>query len=752
MRQSEQELWAALEAAQATEGHEAQQAQLEDVVRHADAGGFPRLAFAARRALASAYCVGRQWDRAFPLFSRCLSEHDARKREFSPAEEASLRSWYCWIIQSMAEFPAISLPQIYAALDDVEQRYQAAGQNLREVYETRRSVAHIAADWQQEEHYFRQWMAAGGPGPGLWDFALQVDRLTDRGADAAAYELAAPVLAGARTFGGPPVPVWIDMLLPLARLGRNAEARQAFRGARRNIFRDVYRFEYSGKLIEFCALTGNLDAGLDLVSAMMWGFDTLNRPTGRMDFAASVAVQMQQMVGAGRGDEPVRWSKQDQDEHVTAAQLLERMRGIALDLAAQFDARNGTTAQGDRVRARLAAQPVGRIGLGGVSFRVRLPIPPGLPAEDLLSRAEWHLDRGQREVARDHLRALGQPPPHLAARRSHLLALLDGGADAGPEMSRLAEEYQAADDLTRMLLCYCDVAMWMADHDRHDAALPSITPLHELTPKLPDQRTAALIEFTFACVVMPSDADAGDQALARGAHHAANSGDPYVVAKIVRNQVHRALVTNKPPEQAIALATTMRDAAFASGWLKHAVLAFDYLETAHARAGTTAAHHRALDAQIAQLPPDTPHWVRACFGYGRARGFMGNGRAADAVPAFEQLIAEERPGGVPAEHWHWLAQAYFAAGRLDDAVDAADIDADWLDTLQERGRLGTMGDANRKLLVECYQRLGDPEGVQEQLEILGRNARKRDDGDLLAYVHAQTDQVRRAMVAPVRPA
>lgn len=69
------------------------------------------------------------------------------------------------------------------------------------------------------------------------------------------------------------------------------------------------------------------------------------------------------------------------------------------------------------------------------------------------------------------------------------------------------------------------------------------------------------------------------------------------------------------------------------------------------------------------------------------------------MPAFEQLIAEERPGGVPAEHWHWLAQAYVAAGRLDDAIDAADIDADWLDTLRERGSLGnpSMADTNRKL-------------------------------------------------------
>jgi tetratricopeptide (TPR) repeat protein len=745
MSHDEAELWAALEAAQATGSHEAEQAQLEDVVRHADAGGFSRLAFVARRALASAYCVGRQWDRAFPLFARCLSEHDSRVREFSPAEAASLRSWYCWIIQSMAEFPAIGLPRIYAALDDVEQRYRAAGQNLREVYETRRSVAHIAADWEQEDHYFRQWLAAGGPDPGgLWDFALQVDRLTDRGADAAAYELAAPVLAGARTFGVPPVPVQIDMLLPLARLGRHAEARQAFRRARRDIFRDVYRFEYSGKLIEFCALTGNLDAGLDLVSAMMWGFPTLNRPTGRMGFAASVAVLMQQMVEAGRGAEPIGWSKQDPDEYVTAAQLLEQMRGIALDLAARFDARNGTTAQGDLVRARLAAQPVGRIRVGAAQFRVRRPIPPGLPAEELLSRAEWHFYREQRAVARDHLRALGQPPAHLAARRAHLLAMMDDGPDAGADLHDSAEQYQAADDLIGMMLCLCDVAVWMSDDGRQDAAVGVVTQMREALHKQPDQRAIALAEVAFAFVVVRSDPGAADEALARGAHHAAESGDPHVVAKVARLQVHRTLALEKPPEQVIALATTLRDAAFAAGWPANVVRAFDYLETAHARAGTTAAHHQAIDAQIAQLPPGTPQLVRVGFGYAQARGFLANGRAADAVPALEQLIAEERPGGVPAEHWNWLAQAYFAAGRLDDAVDAADVDADWLDELQDRGSLATpsMADENRKLLVECYRRLGEPDGVSEQLEILGRKARERDDAALQAYVHALVGHVR----------
>ncbi|MFC3490968.1 hypothetical protein [Glycomyces rhizosphaerae] len=754
MSHRELELWAALESAHAVEDNEIQQAQLEDVVSGAEAGGFARLAFVARRALANAYCVGRQWDRAFPLFARCLSEHDARRHELDPREEAELRSWYCWIIQSMAEFPAIGLPRINGALDDVELRFRAAGQNLREVYALRRSVAHIAGDWEQEQQYFRQWLAADGPDRmHLWDFALQVRRLTDRGDDAAAYELAAPVLAGARTFDEPPVPVQIDMLLPLARLGLHSESRRAFRLARRGITRDVYRYEYSGKLIEFCALTGNLDAGLETLSMMMWGFPTLNRPTGKMDFAVATAVLMRQMVDAARGDEPVGWAKQGEDEYVNAAQLLERTRGIALDLAAQFDARNGTTAQGDRVRARLAARPVARFQVSAASYRFTYDIPEGLSAEELLSRAERHLDRGQRTAAGDHLRALGQPPADLAARRAHLLALLNGGPDKGSALHEAAGQYQAEEDWVRMCLCLCDAAMWMADNGRLDDAVPVVTRMRDLLRKLPESNAIARAEFAFANVMTGLDSEAVDHALARAAEDAAESGEPYAVALVAGHQVHRAVKQQLPPEQVIALATTMRDAALDADWPAQAVHAFSYLETAHSAAGTTAAYRREIDERIAGFSSDTPHLVRAGFGYAQARVFIGDGREAEAVPALEELIAVERPSGVPAMHWHWLAQGYFAAGRLDDAVDAAEVKADILDELRERGSLETpsTADVNRKLLVECYLRLSDFQGALEQLEILSRNAHHRDDAQLQDYVRAQFDQIRRATAVAVRP-
>ena len=157
MSRGEAELRAMLgEAAQMHHG-EAQTALMADVVRHADAGGFHRLAFTARRELASAYSVDRQWDKAFPLFSRCLSEYDARPGEFGPEEDYTLRRWYASIAQSMAEFPEISLAQIYGAFEDMERRFRAGGHGLRQVHAARRWVAQVARDWPEEERCYQQW-------------------------------------------------------------------------------------------------------------------------------------------------------------------------------------------------------------------------------------------------------------------------------------------------------------------------------------------------------------------------------------------------------------------------------------------------------------------------------------------------------------------------------------------------------------------------------------------------------------------
>lgn len=122
MSRTEAELEDEMARASQLDTYEAQQAALENMVRHADAGGYLRLAFEARRSLANAYCVGRQWDKAFPLFSRCLSDYDRRPGDYGPEEDLALRQWYAYIATTMAEFPEISLPQITGVFDDIARR------------------------------------------------------------------------------------------------------------------------------------------------------------------------------------------------------------------------------------------------------------------------------------------------------------------------------------------------------------------------------------------------------------------------------------------------------------------------------------------------------------------------------------------------------------------------------------------------------------------------------------------------------
>jgi hypothetical protein len=362
MSRTEAELRARLEQASQTHFGEAQTSAMEDVVRHADAGGFHRLAFDARRRLAGAYQVDRQWDKAFPLFYRCLNDHDRRPGDFTPEEELGLREWYAFMVTTMAEFPEVTLDQIRSALDDVERRFRVGGHSLREVCSTRRWVAQVTGDWDEEERCYQLWHAAGGPRPGsVWDFEAEIERLVLRGDQASlarAHQLAAPVLVGQMSFSEPAVPIQCLMLMPLARAGELELAAVTYRRARRELCESerVYRYDYSAMLHEFCALTGNPYQGLQDMKPRVRGFYTLNRPHGKMEYAASLAVLCRYLTAVGAGGRTVPGTGPGHE--VVIGVLAGEAWHIATDLAARFDQRNQNSWQGNMIRARLAGTPV----------------------------------------------------------------------------------------------------------------------------------------------------------------------------------------------------------------------------------------------------------------------------------------------------------------------------------------------------------------------------------------------------------
>ncbi|MGP3920229.1 hypothetical protein [Nonomuraea sp. 10N515B] len=738
MSRSGAELAAMLEQARRMGHGEAQTALLEDLVRHADAGGLHRLAFAARRSLANAYCVDRQWDKAFPLFSRCLSEYDARPGEFGPEEDWSLRSWYANIAQSMAEFPEISLAQIYGAFEDMERRFRAGGHSLRQVYDARRWVAQLARDWPEEERCHQQWEAAGGPDPdSVWDFEVQVERLLLRGNDASvgrALALAGPVLAGEVTFTEPSAPIQCLMLLPLARAGRLEEAAKAFNRARRAMYQGVYRYEYGGMKIEFCALTGNEETGLSALREQLAGFPTLNRPNGKMEFATAAAVLLRRLTAAGRGDETVRANGSDLTWSV--AELCHEMESTARDLAARFDARNGTTCQGDRIRARLTAPPVvDFLPLSpGARRPVRLEIPPGLPPEALLDRAEWHERRDEPALARRYVAAVGTPPPHLAARHAELTALTD--SERAEERFRwAAEAYRQAGDQQRYLLCTCRLGNWLCDQDRFHEGLPMVTWAMGELRRTGRHELIARGELLHArSLSWAGKVPKAYQALANGVRHALACGDPILIGSLALTEGLWREFDRFPPAQVIGLADTARQAFAAAGSPGQLVRAFELRRRNHERAG--APHHFTdlVEQELATLPPSAPAQLRGYLRYRRGVALVLSGRAADALDDLIDGVGEARSRDADtAEQGYQLAVAYRAAGRAEDAMETAADVATWLDHLRELGELAEpdMANWNRLLLAECHQILGHHASALEEYEKVAASARGRNDARLL---------------------
>ena len=717
MSRTEAELRAQLSLASGMASSEAKQAAMQDVVRHADAGGFGRLAFDARRRLASAYQVDRQWDKAFPLFSRCLSDHDQHPGDFSPEEELELREWYAFMVTSMAEFPEVTLDQIRSALDDVERRYRGGGHSLRDVYSTRRWVAQVTGDWDEEERCYRLWQAAGGPSSGsVWDFENEVERLVLRGDQASlarARQLTAPVLAGHMSFDEPPFPIQCLMLMPLARAGDLESAAAAYRGARREQYQGpgVYRYEYSGMLHEFCALTGNEYQGLADLRARVLGFWTLNRPHGKMEYATSVALLCRSLAAVGGGHCTVRGA--EEGRLVFTGVLAREARRIALDLAARFDRRNGNTWQGDRIRARLAAVPVVSEQLKlrpDAQLRLRLPpVPPGLPPEQLMAWAQWHAERGEHGAGWQYLAALadlGDPPPELAGHVAYLHARMTWGKEPEVEvfLRQAADAYLRAGDLVRHLVTLC----WLGDwHGSHGDPAQAAAILNAAVPRLrqtADSRSLAIPELAYAIHLRKTGRHRDAWAVLQGAlQHARSAGDPLAAGKVALTGASWRIASEPRPKA--DLADCARQFFLTAQAPVLIVDALEALRRTYAKAGAMRQFNLLVDAELARLPPDTaPHLL----GYLRIRRglrLVAAGQAAQAAADLAWGVAEARTrDAVKADQVFYLAVALHAAGRPGEAAAELDGVIPWLDNLRGLGRLTKpdLPERARALLARCH--------------------------------------------------
>ncbi|MFI6290234.1 hypothetical protein ACIBEJ_01545 [Nonomuraea sp. NPDC050790] len=352
---------------------EARTLLLEQALRHAEAGGDREQILAVRMELTEAYQFGSEPAKSFATFSRCVADFDADPELFDGWQTHTLLWQYKWIVDSMRDFPQVPLARAHDALAEMERRYREAGVGLHAVHAQRCMVAGHVGDRAAAEEHFHHWTTT--PRDEMSDCEGcdpdgKIMHLARLGRDEEAVALAAPVVAGHLTCENQPQSILSCLLLPYVRTGRLSEAAQAHLRAYRLIQALPH---YTGNLdlhLEFLARTGNENRGLEILQRELPRLEERASPHTLMSFLAAAGLLLRRLEELGHGDLVVVAGATE----TSVAALRAEVTGRARELAAAFDARNGTGEQSARVEATLAAPPlVDHLPLVPHARRVTLP-------------------------------------------------------------------------------------------------------------------------------------------------------------------------------------------------------------------------------------------------------------------------------------------------------------------------------------------------------------------------------------------
>ncbi|MGV9933537.1 tetratricopeptide repeat protein [Streptomyces olivaceoviridis] len=363
----------------------ARNARAEQLLAEAERLDIPLAVIEALGHQLKVYNYSSEKDKMFVPFARLLRMWDERPEDFDAYETHSLYWVFKWMSAGMLDQPHIPLASVEKWLGEMEHRYRLAGYSERAVRSAEFSVAAHIGDVARAERAYAAWLAADRDrmadchacelrGQGAWQARC--------GRDAEALRLWRPVLEGEFACAHEPHNVLASSLAPLLRLGRVEEARaHHLRGFRLVRSMESMRGAYADH-VEFCALTGNEARGLELLAERPAYFTDTGHPRSRLDFLAVVTLLMDRLTELGHGGQRVPGPA---GRTWTARELAAHARAEATELAERFDRRNGTSAVGDRVRARIAQRPlVDRLPLGVRTVRPApavAPSPPAAPAE-----------------------------------------------------------------------------------------------------------------------------------------------------------------------------------------------------------------------------------------------------------------------------------------------------------------------------------------------------------------------------------
>ncbi|MFJ5829309.1 tetratricopeptide repeat protein [Streptomyces sp. NPDC093089] len=324
----------------------------------AEATGDRQLFRAALVCLIEAYEYSAERTKMVVPFARLLQEYDRDPGSFASHEVHRLFWRFKWVAGRIVESPEIPLTAVDGWLTDMERRYRLAGYSERAVRQAEFHLADAIGDQDRTERAIAGWAAAERDAMSdchACEINTQGWYWARKGDDAKAIEVWQPVLSDGLSCMEEPHRVLAHALLPLARLGRTDEARSYHLRGYRMVRGKESLLRSIGEHIEFCALTGNESRGLEILAEHAAHLGPLADVESQMEFSGGVLVLLRRLTDLGHGDRPAVSYAGTQR---TVKELYGLLYADATDIAARFDARNGTPLVSRRLVDRIARHPV----------------------------------------------------------------------------------------------------------------------------------------------------------------------------------------------------------------------------------------------------------------------------------------------------------------------------------------------------------------------------------------------------------
>lgn len=412
-------------------------APAEEAARAADGLGDPDLRFDSRLTLLQAYHYSGERHRMLAPFAHLLTEYDAAPTWMDRWRRLNVLWHYKWMVTALVDLPQVPHAQLQGALDGMRERYLRADQGPAPVLGCAYVLAAHVHGAEAAQREYEAWVHA--PRTRLSDCegcepSTRIRHLAQLGRhEEAVVELDALLASGTGCIEQPQGAV-AAALASLVEVGAGARAADLHLRTVRTTRRNRDETDNLTRHLLVLARTGNLTRGLDLLADQLHVLDRPTTPGTGMRFAAAGARLLAALVDDGRGEAPVR--RRD-GASSTVADLLPRLRAHALDLAARFDERNGTTAVGDRVRGTVGAPALDGLVFGaasrgadpveedGIDLDVRTdPEHPGLRDLDDLDRLSLAELQDLCELARRfaHEATWNRLADHWEGRREAALA------------------------------------------------------------------------------------------------------------------------------------------------------------------------------------------------------------------------------------------------------------------------------------------------------------------------------------------